>query len=172
MAPPMWAPWRIEYIVGPKNRGTCVFCDYASGTEETFRPDLTLVSGEHAFVTLNRYPFASAHLMVMPKRHVADLADLPEDEHDALFRLVRDAGIRLKAAVHAEGLNVGINLGASAGAGIAEHLHVHIVPRWAGDTNFMPVLADVRVMPQYLDETWAHLYPFFLDIPGARAKPL
>ena len=168
----MWAPWRIEYIVGPKNHDACIFCTYANGTEDTFREHLTVVSTEFCFGTLNRYPFASGHLMVMPKRHVAHLTDLPDEEYDALFRLVRDTSTRLKAAVRAEGLNVGINLGATAGAGLAEHLHVHVVPRWSGDTNFMPVLADVRVMPQYLDETWAHLYSFFLDIPGARAKSL
>lgn len=166
MQPPMWAPWRMQYILGPKTRGGCVFCAYASHGVEQFADDLTLFAGEHAFVTLNRYPFAAGHLLVMPRRHEADLWSLTDVERDELFRLVTAASERLRRAVNADGLNVGLNLGASAGAGIAEHLHVHIVPRWPGDTNFMPVLADVRVVPQALEATHRHLAPFFSDLPG------
>lgn len=166
MSAPLWAPWRIEYIVGPKDRNGCPFCVYAGAETTTFRENLTLVRTESALVCFNRFPFASGHLLVMPKRHVADLSDLTDAEHDHLFRLVRSSAERLRKAVKAEALNVGINLGAAAGAGIAEHLHVHIVPRWSGDTNFMPVLADTRVMPQALDATWKHLAPYFADLPG------
>ena len=110
----------------------------------------------HAFVCLNRYPFAACHLLVAPRRHVSDLAALPDEEYDATMRLVRDAR-RLPASAprEAEGFNVGFNLGKAAGAGIAEHLHAHVVPRWNGDSNFMPVLADVRVMPEHLDDVLA-----------------
>ena len=166
MKPPMWAPWRMEYILGPKEKGRCVFCVYESHGPEEFRADGTLFADEQAFVTLNRYPFAAAHLLVIPRRHVSRLTDLEPAEHDALFRLVTAASARLEKAVSCEGMNIGLNIGASAGAGIAEHLHVHLVPRWSGDSNFMPVLADVRVMPQALEKTWEHLAPYFADLPG------
>ncbi|HEU4404947.1 MAG TPA: HIT domain-containing protein [Polyangiaceae bacterium] len=169
MKAPLWAPWRIGYIVGPKDKSRCIFCDYAGHGPGQFRDDLTLVADDRVYVTLNRYPFAAGHLMVIPRAHVADLGDLAPDDYDHLFRVVGQAAARLRAAVRADGLNVGINLGPAAGAGIADHLHVHVVPRWQGDTNFMPVLADVRVMPQALDDTWKHLYPHFRDLPGQRA---
>lgn len=155
----------MEYILGPKGQGGCVFCAYADHGPEHLQEDLVLYQGETAYVVLNRYPFAAGHLLVVPRRHCADPGSLTPEEHDDLFRLTTRAGELLKRAVKADGLNVGINLGASAGAGIAEHLHVHIVPRWPGDTNFMPVLADVRVMPQALEATWKHLRPFFESLP-------
>jgi ATP adenylyltransferase len=101
---------------------------------------------------------------------VASLEDLSLEDHDALFRVVRESCVRLKRALKAEGLNVGLNLGAAAGAGVAAHLHVHVVPRWSGDTNFMPALADTRVMPQALEATQAHLEKFFADLDGAEAR--
>jgi ATP adenylyltransferase len=159
----------MEYILS-KKQGGCIFCDYAATDEPGFAEATILVATEHAYVVLNRYPFAAGHLLVVPKRHQAELDDFEEREHDALFRLVRDATSRLRKAVSAQGVNVGINLGKAAGAGIGEHLHVHLVPRWEGDTNFMPVVADVRVMPQHLAATYHHLQPFFADIPGRRAK--
>jgi ATP adenylyltransferase len=170
MSSQLWAPWRIEYILKPRGQGGCIFCAYAEHGPEQAQEDLVLHQGELAYVVLNRYPFAAGHLMVIPRRHCSDLTELTPEEHDALFRLVTRSCERLRRAVRADGLNVGVNLGASAGAGIAEHLHVHIVPRWPGDTNFMPVLADVRVMPQALEATWRHLSPFFADLPG-RAVP-
>jgi ATP adenylyltransferase len=160
----------MEYVLSEKKGTGCIFCAFAETPEAGMRDSCVLVSTEHAHVVLNRYPFAAGHLLVAPNRHVAALEDLSDKEHDALFRLTREATRRLKHAVRAEGLNVGINLGRSAGAGIAEHLHVHIVPRWVGDQNFMPVIADTRVMPQHLDATFVHLYPHFLDLPGRRAK--
>jgi ATP adenylyltransferase len=120
----------------------------------------------HAFLCLNRYPFAASHLLVVPRRHVADIVELSSAEYDATMNLLREAVQRLRHATNAEGLNVGLNLGAAAGAGIADHVHAHIVPRWRGDTNFMPILADVRVMPEYLDESWQRLAPAFSDLPG------
>ncbi len=166
MNPPLWAPWRMEYILGPKDGGSCVFCgiDEASADERQSR--LVVCTQRRAFVMMNRYPFAPGHLLVMPYRHVDSLEKLDDAEHDELFRLVRDASTRLKKAVRAEGLNVGCNLGAVAGAGVAAHLHVHIVPRWNGDSNFMPVIADKRVISQALHETRDHLVPFFADIEG------
>jgi ATP adenylyltransferase len=157
----------MEYILGPKQKDVCVFCIGAGElpTDEAVRR-LVVVTTPTACVMLNRYPFAAGHLLVIPRRHVSDLEALSEWEHAALFALVREAVARLKRAVGCEGLNVGINLGATAGAGIAEHLHVHVVPRWSGDTNFMPVVADKRVVPQALDDTRRHLEPYFADLAG------
>jgi ATP adenylyltransferase len=115
---------------------------------------------------LNRYPFAAGHLLVVPHAHVSALEDLDPAAHDGLFRLVREAAGRLRRAVNAEGLNVGVNQGAVAGAGVAEHLHVHVVPRWWGDTNFMPVVAGTRVVPQALEDTLEQLARHFTDVPG------
>lgn len=169
MRSPIWAPWRMDYILAKKDRKSCVFCRCASLSPDEYRESLVLLETEHALVMLNRYPFTAGHLLVLPREHVASLDELSEAAYDALFRLVREAQRRLGSAVGAEAFNIGLNLGEAAGAGIAEHLHVHIVPRWAGDTNFMPVLADIRVMPQHLDETFRHLYPHFADLPGRRA---
>ena len=165
MGNPLWAPWRMEYILAPKGRErACIFCDVAGASSRERAERLVVCTTERAFVMLNRYPFASGHLLVVPHAHTEGLDALDPDVHDALFRLVRESATRLRRAVKAEGLNIGLNLGAVAGAGVAEHLHVHVVPRWSGDTNFMPVLADIRVVPQALEATRAHLAPFFEDL--------
>lgn len=166
----MWAPWRMSYILGEK-QGACVFCDIAAAPTNAYRERLVLVTQEHALVCLNRYPFAASHLLVLPRRHVSDLEALAPEEYDALMRLVRDATTRLKKATQPDGVNLGFNLGKAAGAGIAEHLHAHAVPRWNGDSSFMPVLADVRVMPEMLDDSWRRLAPAFADVPGEHADP-
>jgi len=155
MSENMWAPWRMEYILGPKG-GPCVFC--------TRQPDMLLGETSRAFVCLNKYPFAAGHLLVVPKKHASELAALDGDEADDFFRLVRTSVERLGRAITPEGVNVGINLGKAAGAGIAEHLHAHLVPRWSGDTNFMPVMTGVRVMPEYLQDTRKRLLPHFADL--------
>lgn len=168
MANPLWAPWRMEYILAPKDRSrSCIFCGVLDASKEERLERGVVATTPQAFVVLNRYPFASGHLLVLPHAHKSELDELTPEDHDALFRLVRESATRLKRALRAEGLNVGLNLGAVAGAGIAEHLHAHIVPRWSGDTNFMPVLADVRVVPQALEKTRDHLIPFFADLDGA-----
>ena len=164
MNPPLWAPWRMEYILGPKDSGSCVFCGLDAAPEDERKSRLVVCTGKRAFVMMNRYPFAPGHLLVMPYKHVDTPEKLDAEEFDELFRLVRDAGVRLKKAVRAEGLNVGMNLGAVAGAGVAAHLHVHIVPRWGGDTNFMPVIADARIVSQALHETRDHLVSYFADL--------
>jgi ATP adenylyltransferase len=160
----------MEYILGPKSDG-CIFCDFAGLPPEEHPAKLVLLVQPHALVCLNRFPFSSAHLLVAPRRHVAQLADLPLDEYpldeyEATMRLVREAAIRLKQATSAEGLNIGINLGRAAGAGIADHMHVHIVARWAGDSNFMPVIADGRIMPEYLADSYQRLRGAFDDLEG------
>src|SRR5262249_43244569 len=112
----------------------------------------------------------SSHLLVAPIKHVGDPNELDAEDWAALTSLLRESMARLKRAVNCEGMNVGFNLGKVAGAGVADHLHGHVVPRWGGDTNFMPVLADVRVMPEYLDQSWKRLYAAFADLPGDRAE--
>jgi ATP adenylyltransferase len=171
MNPPLWAPWRMDYILGPKDSGSCVFCGVDAASDEEQKSRLVVCRQGRAFVMMNRYPFAPGHLLVMPYSHKESLENLDAEEHDSLFRLVRDASVRLRKAVRAEGLNIGCNLGAVAGAGVAAHLHVHIVPRWSGDTNFMPVIADTRVVSQALAATREHLLGHFadLDVPPIRA---
>ena len=164
----LWAPWRMEYLDAPKS-DACVFCEIAAAPPAKFRERLVLVAQDHAFVCLNRYPFAAGHLLVVPRRHTADFSGLTLEEYDAWMRLGRDAVARLRAASVPEGVNLGVNLGRAAGAGITDHLHAHVVPRWSGDSNFMPVVADTRIMPEYLDEAWKRLAPFFADVAGEHA---
>ena len=172
MATPIWAPWRMPYILKatkPKEaNGGCFLCEHPTDAAR-FREDLVVVVQEHAFVCLNRYPFTPSHLLVAPRRHVSDLADLSTEEYAALMTLLRESTIRLRSAVGCHAMNVGFNLGLDAGAGVADHLHGHVVPRWRGDSSFMPVLADVRVMPEYLDDAWRRLHGAFADLPGERA---
>ena len=171
MTNPLWAPWRMEYILGPKSHDkACIFCGVAEASLEERREPLVIANMPRLFVVLNRYPFAAGHILIVPHAHVASLEDLSLEDHDALFRVVRESCVRLKRALKAEGLNVGLNLGAVAGAGVAAHLHVHVVPRWSGDTNFMPALADTRVMPQALEATQAHLEKFFADLDGSEGR--
>jgi ATP adenylyltransferase len=146
---PLWAPWRIEYITGPKD-GECIFCLAAAAQNEdpAHQPvDRT----EHCLTILNAFPYAPGHVMVAPVRHVASLEDLNDAEMLDTMRLARRAMLALRRAMTPEAFNVGCNVGKVAGAGIADHLHLHVVPRWAGDTNFMPVLADTNVIPQALE---------------------
>lgn len=150
-----------------KKRG-CFFCDNPKD-EASYRENLVLVVQPHAFVCLNRYPFTPSHLLVAPTRHAADPAELTDEEYAAVMGLLRESVVRLRRAVSCEAMNVGFNLGKVAGGSVSDHLHGHIVPRWTGDVNFMPVIADVRVMPEHLDEAWSRLYPAFADLPGARA---
>lgn len=159
----LWAPWRMEYILGEKPDG-CIFCDKPAQGPDHRRENLILAEAPRAFVMMNRYPYAYAHLMVIPRVHVSVLDDLPPEDFDALWRLVRASVTALRAAVNPQGMNLGLNLGRPAGAGIDEHLHVHIVPRWVGDTNYMPVLADVRVMPEHLDDIYERLLPSFAGL--------
>jgi ATP adenylyltransferase len=150
---PLWAPWRIEYITGPKD-GECIFC-VASADRSDERPPASrpVERGSRCFTLLNAYPYAPGHVMVAPYRHVSELEDLDEEEQLDVMRLARRAILAIRAAMSPAGFNVGFNLGKVAGAGIADHLHLHVVPRWEGDTNFMPLLADTHVIAQALDAT-------------------
>ena len=153
----LWAPWRMTYVAGKKEPG-CIFCLAAATTD--LRQHLVLAQ-HPAVVMLNKFPYASAHLLVAPRAHVADLGGLSSDEFHAVMDTLRGATARLADTFRPDGMNIGMNLGAAGGAGVADHLHWHIVPRWVGDTNFMPMLADVRVMPEHLDATYDRLQPSF-----------
>jgi ATP adenylyltransferase len=151
---PLWAPWRIDYITAPKD-GECIFCVAAAGTGDgAGRP---LERADHCFTMLNAFPYTSGHVMVVPDRHAATLDELSESELLELMKLVRRATAALQDMMAPDGFTVGVNLGTVAGAGFADHLHIHVVPRWEGDTNFMPVIGDTRVVPQALDATRAAL---------------
>jgi ATP adenylyltransferase len=146
----LWAPWRLEYIRGADEHDGCIFCRAAALPDEE---GLVVHRGEAAFVVLNRYPYASGHLMVAPFRHEGEFGELGPEEALEVHRLAA-AGLGVLAQVmEPQGFNLGWNLGRIAGAGVVDHVHLHVVPRWAGDTNFMPVLADVKVMPETLEET-------------------
>jgi ATP adenylyltransferase len=148
---PLWAPWRIEYITGPKD-GECIFCAAAASRngDPAHQPiDRT----EHCLTILNAFPYAPGHVMVAPVRHLASLEDLNAEEMLETMQLARRAILAIRSAMAPDAFNVGYNLGKVAGAGIVDHLHLHVVPRWEGDTNFMPVLADTNVIPQALEAT-------------------
>jgi ATP adenylyltransferase len=147
---PLWAPWRLEYIQSADDQPGCVFCLAHAGDDEE---KLVVRRGEQAFALLNRFPYSSGHIMVAPYRHVGQYGELDDDEVLEIHRLAAD-GIAALGEVYApQGHNLGWNLGRVAGAGVVDHVHQHVVPRWEGDTNFMPVLADVKVMPEHLAET-------------------
>ena len=148
MTRPIWAPWRLEYIAEADSQEGCVFCVEAAG--ELGEASLVVARGSHAFVLLNKFPYSSGHVMVAPLRHVGELSDLGPDEAAEIHLLTTHAIGALRAVYTADAFNVGWNLGQVAGGSIAAHLHEHVVPRWAGDTNFMPVLADVKVVPEHI----------------------
>jgi ATP adenylyltransferase len=157
----LWAPWRLEYIEQAKPQG-CIFCTYPNERgDETDRGNLLLGRTEHAFVMLNRFPYTSGHLLVVPRRHTARLDELTPEELLDLSTLLQKTTRVLREAYRCEGLNLGMNLGRAAGAGIDDHLHWHAVPRWTGDTNFMSTLGDVRVVIEHLQKTWDKLRPFY-----------
>jgi ATP adenylyltransferase len=154
----LFCPWRYAYVTDPEPRGSqCILCDLGNDDPSRDREDLVVHRADHHFVVLNRYPYNSGHLMIVPYRHVARLSELPQAALPELSTLMARAESVLTAEYHAEGLNLGFNLGRIAGAGIFRHLHAHVVPRWAGDTSFMTVTGETRVMPEDLDETWLRL---------------
>lgn len=154
----VWAPWRIQYVLSKKSK-SCFLC--IKKTRGYMRRHFILAENSYCRVMLNKYPYTAGHLMVTPIRHIADLDGLTHDEFTALFQLVRVAAKALKKALQPDGLNIGINLGKVAGAGAKDHLHVHIVARWDGDHNFMPVMSDTMVISEYLDATYKRLVPYF-----------
>jgi ATP adenylyltransferase len=150
----LWAPWRMEYILGEKEKG-CIFCTRIK--EEDDRKNLILYRGEHNFVIMNRYPYNNGHVMVVPYRHTSELEGLTDLESLEMMKIISKSVEVLRETIHPEGFNIGTNLGSIAGAGIDDHLHFHIVPRWAADTNFMPVVGQTKVISEALLETWERL---------------
>jgi ATP adenylyltransferase len=148
---PLWAPWRLEYVGGADEQEGCLFCKAVESEDD--EAALVVHRGRHAIVLVNKFPYASGHLMVAPRRHIGEFAELTDEEALELHRLSGHGMGALAQLYQPQGYNVGWNLGRIAGAGVVDHVHVHIVPRWAGDTNFMPVLADVKVIPEHLGET-------------------
>jgi ATP adenylyltransferase len=148
---PLWAPWRLEYVQSADEDAGCLFCRAAE--EDGDEEKLVVHRGRATVVLLNKFPYSAGHLMVAPARHVGEFAELSDEEALEIHRLAGQ-GIGALAQTYApQAYNVGWNLGRAAGAGIVDHVHLHVVPRWAGDTNFMPVLADVKVIPEHLVET-------------------
>lgn len=168
MTHPLWAPWRMEYILGPKP-DTCVLClpqDDLSDDEER----LVLYRGKTAFVIMNKFPYNNGHIMVAPLRHVMDLPLLTSEESMEITVLLQQCTSILREYFHPQGINIGLNLGEAAGAGIRDHLHFHIVPRWNGDSSFMAVMSETRVIPEHLASTYTKLKPLFARIqPSSHA---
>ncbi|MCF6238878.1 MAG: HIT domain-containing protein [Candidatus Marinimicrobia bacterium] len=161
----LWAPWRLEYIQGPED-DCCIFCVDEDPAEDQSR--LIVERGEYSYVIMNRYPYSNGHLMVSPYRHLSDPGELEEREVLEIHQLMVCSQRILREVCAAQGFNVGWNIGQAAGAGIADHIHMHIVPRWRGDSNFMPILADTRVIPQHIERTYTLLAKAF---PGFHCNP-
>lgn len=174
----LWAPWRSDYVMGyakePSHSAggeddrdqapACVFCTYLGRGPAHFAEGLILCARPEAFVIMNRYPYNNGHIMVVPTAHVPSPEDLAPAVHDAFYRLVTDALPALRAALAPHGVNMGMNFGRVAGAGITDHCHMHLVPRWNGDTSFMPTLADTRVISQHIQTTYEVLHPHFAPL--------
>ncbi len=154
----LWAPWRMEYILG-KREPYCIFCPEGDGHTDEER--LILHRGPLVMVMMNKFPYNNGHLLVAPWRHVAGLDELSEEETTAIMQWVKLTTQILKRIMHPNGFNVGLNLGKAAGAGVESHIHFHVVPRWQGDTNFLTVFGDVRSIPEHLKQTYEKLLPHF-----------
>jgi ATP adenylyltransferase len=155
----LWAPWRMEYIgsASSEEEQGCIFCELPAKNDD--EATYILARQEHSFAILNKFPYNSGHLMVAPFRHVANLEDLKDDESLDMQKLLGRCVEAMKEAMQPEGFNLGLNLGRVAGAGILDHVHWHVVPRWSGDTNFMPIIGETKVLPELLRETYGKLQP-------------
>jgi ATP adenylyltransferase len=156
----LWAPWRMEFIkdLRDKYKDGCLFCSLAKATAEE---DLVLYKGKHSYVVMNRYPYNVGHVMIVPLKHTADLLELDDKARAEILKLAGEVKKIIKAEMNAEGFNMGLNFGKVAGAGIEHHLHLHVVPRWNGDTNFFPIFGKTKSMPEYLSDTYKRLKPYF-----------
>ena len=159
----IWAPWRIEYIRKKDEKG-CIFCDKPKMND---RNELILSRGESVFTLMNLYPYTNGHLMVSPFRHIDSFHNLEQSEKMEILEQIDQSVDVLTKVMNPDGFNVGANIGSSAGAGIEDHIHFHIVPRWNGDTNFMPVLGHTKVMVEGLEESWSEMKPYFDGIKNA-----
>lgn len=157
----LWAPWRMEFILSEKGEG-CVFCLAAAAKDDS--KNLILHRGRFNFIMLNKYPYNNGHLMVIPYTHVPGILDLSREAREEMLTLGGESARIFKDVVHADGVNCGMNLGRTAGAGIEDHVHFHVVPRWVGDSNFFPVIAETKSMPEYLSKTYDRLLPAFQSL--------
>ena len=165
MIQPLWAPWRLQYILSKKGDG-CIFCE--KPREDKDRENLILYRGSRGFVIMNLYPYNNGHLMVVPYRHLFSITELVDEELLDLMRMTQHSVACLKEVYMPEGFNIGLNIGKVAGAGIEEHLHFHIIPRWVGDTHFMALLSEVRVISEHIMSTYDRLFPVFKkSVPNA-----
>ena len=155
----VWAPWRMQYILGNKERG-CFFCQKLQETERD-RENYVIFRGTQAFALLNIYPYNNGHVMIAPYAHVSSLTALNDAQISDIFQITRRCEDALRETMRPEGFNIGVNVGKVAGAGVEDHLHVHIVPRWNGDTNYMTTISETRVIPQQLEDTYRLLVSYF-----------
>ena len=158
----IWAPWRQSYVTNSRPDNGCIFCPNQAGRDD--RERLILTRSDHSLMMLNRYPYSGGHLMVAPFRHTAEMDDLSDAELLDLMQLLRKGRALLRRVANPDGFNLGVNLGRAAGAGVEEHLHMHIVPRWNGDCNFMTVVGDVRVIPEGLTAAYDRLSAAFAEV--------
>jgi ATP adenylyltransferase len=155
----LWTPWRSAYMQEKKEKSRCIFCDALASSDD--EENLVVYRGKSTFVMLNRYPYTSGHLMIAPHVHVSRLAQISEETANEMMKLTRRAEEIIEAVYQPDGLNLGMNLGHAAGAGIEEHIHMHVLPRWLGDANFMTSVSNTRVIPESLQETYAKLKTSF-----------
>ena len=160
----LWRPERFKYVRKIVKTEGCVFCQ-ALETGISLR-SLVIAEAEHSFVILNKYPYNTGHILILPRRHCGELYDLYDEEYMEVTKLIRIAVAKLKEAYDSHGFNIGMNLGAAGGAGIPEHLHFHVIPRWAGDSNFFPLIAESKVLVETLEQTFARLERYFQDLPS------
>jgi len=157
----LWAPWRMEYILSEDKSKTCLFCDFSKAEGKNDKKNLILYRGKYCFVIMNRYPYNNGHLMVVPYLHTPTFEGLKDKELFDLTKTVKISVDILKKALNPDGFNIGLNFGKVAGAGMEQHMHIHIVPRWTGDTDSMPIIAEIRVMPEHLMRTYGKLNRLF-----------
>lgn len=159
----LWAPWRIEYVTAQKETG-CIFCTRFAREDD--RRDLILARGKRSFVIMNKFPYNNGHLMVAPIRHTGDFVDLGQDEIAEIVGFVQVFIEVFQRSMNPHGFNIGVNLGKTAGAGVTDHVHVHVVPRWDGDTNFMPVIGEVKVISEHIQSTYDKLLVAYRTAPA------
>jgi len=158
----LWTPWRYHYLTTPQSENECVFC--VAGRSSDDRAHLVVHRAVHNFVVLNRYPYTSGHVMILPYSHSASLLELDGETVSEMMQVAQTVEKQLRTLYQPDGLNIGMNIGKSAGAGIAGHLHMHAVPRWTGDSNFMTVIGETRVLPEDLETTWRRFTDAFRNV--------
>ena len=163
----LWAPWRVEHVLSAPSLKGCLF--EPPGTAVQDKGSLLLYRDALAVVLLNRFPYSNGHLLLAPRRHLADLSECTHDENGHMMAMLASCSTLLRRHLHPDGLNIGLNLGAAAGAGIVDHFHFHLVPRWSGDHNFITVCAEIRTIPQHIEQTFDLLAPDFLTLFAASA---